>query len=198
MTSHGQEGRTLAELVVALACSALLLGSAAAALAPAGRGRAVDAATRGLATHLRALALEAVTDGRARAIVFPTDADEPFAEARDGDGDGLSRRDVQDGIDVRLARYALARDFPDVEIGIPAWPGLRDLPPGGGPLDAGEPAVRFGRARMAVLTPEGHATPGSLFVTDGETALCALVINGATARVQAWCWDRGAARWRRR
>jgi len=196
--SRPARGATLPELLVVLALVGVGAVAGGASLAPAARARAVSGAARALAGRVRLLSLAARADGRDRALVFPAvaDGDEPLRVARDGDGDGVSRRDVEDGTDpVEDGPSTLAREFPGVRVGRPPWEGVPDLPPSRRVLGPGDPAVRFGRARMVVLDPEGHATPGSVFLTDGKDALCAVVVTGATARVRAWCFDRGRWAW---
>jgi hypothetical protein len=196
MSTARQAGRGLLGLLQGLALVALLVTLAAGSLAPTARRRAVDLAARGLATRLRGLALAAVRDGRPRALAFPaTGADEPLREVVDGDGDGIRRADVRRGVDPAGAAFTLAREHPGVRIGRPGWPSIAELPGRPGRILADEPAVRFGRARLAVLQPDGRATPGSVFVTDGREALCAVVVTGATARVRTFCYQRRSDAW---
>ncbi len=199
MKPRAQEGRTLLDVLLALAGSSLLLVFGAANLLPGARTRSVDAAARRLAGQLRTLALRAVAEGRDAGLLFPpAGADEPLLEAADGDGDGLSRADVGAGRDPAARRFTLAAESPGARIGRPPWPEMSGPPPGGGPLAPDDPAVRFGRARMVVFGPEGHATPGSVFVTDGAQNVCAVVVAGPTARIRTWCYDRPTDSWRRR
>lgn len=192
-------GHTLLGTLLALALSGLLIGLVAVQLRPAAQQRAVEAAAHAIAARMRTLARAAAGDGRARAVVFAANGSgEPLREAVDGDEDGVRRRDVTDGRDPTGAGYRLARDFPGVELGRPRWPGIRELPPARGTIGAAEPAVRFGTARMAVFDPSGHATSGSLFVTDGTDALCAVVVYGVTSRIQVWCYQPTRAAWMRR
>jgi hypothetical protein len=183
----------------AVAAVALIVGSAAELLRPSAHRRAVEAAAQSVASRMRALARAAARDGHARALVFAVEGTgEPVREAVDADGDGIRRRSVADGRDPAGTAYRLARDHPGVSLGRPAWRRIREIPPSRGTIGAGEPAVRFGAARMTVFDPQGHATPGSLFVTDGRDALCAVVVYGVTARVQVWCYDRPQNAWTRR
>ncbi|UCF68933.1 MAG: hypothetical protein JSV80_06495 [Acidobacteriota bacterium] len=184
-------------LVVFVSVVPLVVLLAAARLEPAGRGRAVEAAARGLAGRLRQMSAKAVASGRAGAVVFPAgEQDEPLSEAWDADGDGVSRADCERGQDDLGVLFTLGRDQPGTSISRPAWEDIADVPPSSGRLSIEDPAVRFGRSRMVVFDPEGHATPGSLFVSDRRTRLCAVVVHGATARVRTWCYERGEDRWR--
>lgn len=192
-------GQTLLGALVALAALGLLAGTAAQRLRPAVQGRAVEAAAQSMAARMRTLARLAARDGHARAVVYAAHGDgEPLREAVDADGDGIRRRGVAEGLDPAGPAFRLARDHPGVRLGRPAWPHIRGIPPSGGTIGSDEPAVRFGSARMTVFDPQGHATPGSLFVTDGRDALCAVVVYGATARIQVWCYDRAQREWTRR
>ncbi len=196
---RGAGGHSLLGALVSIAVLGLLAGSAAERLRPTGRHRAVEAAAQSVAARMRTLARAAARDGRTRALVFaPAGAGEPLREARDAGGDGLRRRGVADGSDPAGPPYRLARDHPGVELGRPSWRRIREIPPARGTIGAAEPAVRFGTARMAVFDPQGHATAGSLFITDGRDALCAVVVYGVTARVQVWCYDRAQGDWARR
>ncbi len=196
---RGARGQTLLGALVAVAAFALIAGAAAERLRPAAQRRAVEAAAQSLAARMRALARAAQRDGHARAMVFSTAGNgEPVREAVDSDGDGIRRRGVADGRDPAGAGYRLARDHPGVRLGRPAWPRIREIPPSGGTIGADDPAVRFGASRMTVFDPAGHATSGSLFVSDGSDALCAVVVYGVTARVQVWCYERTQRTWTRR
>ncbi len=195
---RGQRGSTLAGLTVSLAGAALLLTLAAGALAPAAGRRAAESAARALAARIAALEVRAVSEGRETGLVFGPGADEPWCEAADADGDGLSRSGVTNGTDASGPALRVAADVSGTRIGRPPWPSIAEVPPAGGRILAGDPAVRFGRARMAVFDPEGHATPGTVFVTDGRDALCAVVVAGATGRVRVWCYAREEDAWRLR
>ncbi|MDQ7006221.1 MAG: hypothetical protein Q9Q40_03225 [Acidobacteriota bacterium] len=190
-------GQTLVAVIVAAAGAALLLG-AGARLMPLARGRSVEAAARALGARIRAEAVAARSDGRTRGLIFPVDADEPLRWATDGNGNGLRRREIADGVDPAGPPFRVGRDHPGVRVGRPGWAGVPDLPPSSRVLGPDDPSVRFGASRMASFTALGRATPGSFFLTDGRSGLCALRLSGPTARLSVWCFDRKAARWRRR
>lgn len=193
-----QQGHSLPGLLAGLAGLALLAGLPAGVLLPAARGKAVEGAARNLAGRMHNLAARAGVEGRSHGLVFSLgQVPEPMREGEDGDGDGLRRADLTTGRDPQSLPFRLSRDFPGVRIGIPDWPDLIDLPPGKIPLGPEDSPIRFGAARMAVFDPEGHATSGSLFLTDGRNSIWALVVNGSTARIQLWRFDRTQGCWRR-
>jgi hypothetical protein len=194
-----QEGRTLIDVLQVLAGSTLLLTLGASALLPNVATRSVDAAARRFADRLRGLAVRAVAEDRDVGLVFPeAGADEPFREAADEDGDGLSRSDLTSHRDSAGPACTLAADIPGVHIGPSPWPAISEPPTGTGLLEQSDPPVRFGRARMVVFDSAGHATPGSVLITDGARNLCSVVVAGATARVRIWCYERKSDTWQRR
>lgn len=189
---RAQRGTTLPEALVGLVVIALLATFAAGALAPAASGRSVESAARSLATTMRRLRTEALLDGRARALVFAERGNgEPIREVVDGDADGVSRRDVREGVDAVEHRFSLARDHPGVGIGaLPASP-ERGGSSGDACGGAQDRALRFGRARIAAFHPDGGASAGSVELTDGRTTCCRVVVSGAGGRVRLECSRRG-------
>lgn len=195
---NGERGRSMVEVSVVLALAGLLW-AAAPSLSGSWRQRAVEGATRSLAAQLRRLSLEAVAQGRDHALVFPLDMDEPALVVVDSGEDGISRAGVSAGADATIEMWKASRDHAGTLVGIPDWdPMPLRAPPSRLRMNRGDPALRFGRARMVTVTAEGHATPGSIYLTDGHQQLCAIVLNGATARTRVWCYRRGDERWERR
>lgn len=196
---RADRGSSLVELLFGLTAFGLILTLGALALHPASQRRGVEGAAQQLAAQMRELATAALSDGASRGLVFPlaTAGDEPLQLVRDGDQDGIARSDISRNVDRTEQRYTLARDIPGCRVGRPAGLSVYDLPPSRRRLTPADPAVRFGSARMAVFTSAGEATPGSLFVSCGD-ALCAVVVNGATARIRVYCWAREQDAWVRR
>ncbi len=197
---RGREGgRALLSLLAALGALATLVGLAPSLL-PAARRRHTLGAARTLAAAVRGQSLAARLDGRARALVFPAaaDADLPIVLARDTSGDGVSRAGLRAGEDRRTGWLALGAEHGEAGIGVPSWTGAPAPPPGRGLLDPTSDPVRLGTERVLVLTPEGHATPGSVMLTDGRERVCRVVVHGGTGRVRVHCLDRREGRWRER
>ncbi len=118
---------------------------------------------------------------------------------RDGDGDGVLRQDIRDGIDplVRGARR-LEHFGARVRFG---------FPPGKAPTEIGDPTrlvdrlddpIRFGNSDMASFSAVGTASPGTVYVTNGKNRLMAVRIGNLSGKVTLWEYDRGLQRWRRR
>ncbi len=199
MRSGGEAGAGLISIVQGLAVVAILVTLAVGALAPAASARQVEGAARALAGRMREAGVRAVTEQRTIALVFAETGDgEPMSICADGDGDGVTRSDVLAGIDSCEAPLSVRGDHGRAGLRRVPWPSVAGLPPAGRRLTRSDPAVRFGASRIAVFTPDGDATPGSLTISDGDAHLCAIVVSGAGARVRALCYDRRADSWRER
>ncbi|MFN7965172.1 MAG: hypothetical protein U0V87_05740 [Acidobacteriota bacterium] len=189
-SAQGEHGTSLAMLIVVLAAVSLLLMLSSDNLRPAAHRRGAESCAAVLAASMRAAAVEATISGRSLGLVFPrTGSDEPLRWVHDGDGDGIRRDDIDAGIDAGPNAFWLSRDVDGCRVGRPALAGLIDLPPSTTPLTPSDPRVRFGSSRVVAFTPEATATAGSVFVTAGGDAVCAVVVNGSTARTRLYCWE---------
>ncbi len=197
-TAHpSQRGATLAESLVVLAIAGLAATVAAANLAALRRGSALASSCRRVhALVVRARTL-AVTGGAATSLVFERG---PHGYrcfvARDGDGDGVNRRDIARGTDELLSPVEELEDRP---AGLGILPGVRVPDPSGrGRLrgDPGDP-VRAGRGDIVTFTPRSTATPCTIYFTDARERMRAIRVFGPSARVRVLEWRRGWPRWRR-
>jgi hypothetical protein len=174
-----------------------MLAAGSAALRPVAGSTSTSAAARGLAARLRDLQVRAAAQGRSTGIVFPpAGRDEPLRVVVDGDGDGVHRDDVRDGVDPTEPPFTLRRDHAGVVVGPPPWDDVPDVPPRPGTIGPSSRAVRLGAGRAAVFTGDGRARAGSVLITDRRHGLCAIVIHGATARVRVTCYDPASRSWR--
>ncbi|RMF73311.1 MAG: hypothetical protein D6738_09035 [Acidobacteria bacterium] len=170
----------------------LLLGLAAWTL-EAGRRRAdVANAAATVAGAMRRAALRAIVEGRAAGVAFRPGPDSAVIPLVDRAGDGL------DPGDVAGPPLPLGRDAPAAAIAPPPWPRVAGIPPSGAPLRGTDPPVRFGPRGIATFTPEGRARSGHVTIADGRSALCAVVVHGASARIRVLCYERAPDRWRER
>ena len=121
------------------------------------------------------------------AVKFRTgqDGTVTFTLYRDGDGDGVLNRDIDTGVDPqvqpprRLAHLGRGFGF--------------GFPPGPPPMDPGSPRqsldrlddpIRFNQSDLASFGPLGTATPGSVYLTDGQRRLAAVRVTSRTGRVR--------------
>ena len=119
-----------------------------------------------------------------------------FATYRDGDADGVRAEDINAGRDTLIegprdvwSRYE-GIDFGLIDAAIP------EVPPGRGVLPPFGDPVRFGRSDIITFTPRGTASSGTLYVSDGRSAVVAIVLYGATGRIRICGFDRDLWRWR--
>ncbi|MFH1177673.1 MAG: hypothetical protein V1750_09725 [Acidobacteriota bacterium] len=114
----------------------------------------------------------------------------------DGDGDGVSRKDLARGVDRQLfPTMELGQLCVTARLGVPAGWNVPD-PSGRGRLRAGD-GLRAGTAAMISFSPLGEATPASLYIHDGQERMLALRVYGASARVRVLEWRRGWPQWQR-
>lgn len=187
-----QTGLCLPEILVAVVVLTLAAAAAVPALDGVRRRGRLAAAARGLAMTYQALRWRSVAESRAHAVAFETGGAAPvWRIVRDGDGDGVRRADIRDGIDTVLSGPHRPLDHDgSIRVGVAGpgpWPGV---PPSGAPPDPDDP-VRFGVADLASFSPAGSATSGTVFLTDGRETM-AVVLYGPTARVRVWRLRDGA------
>lgn len=162
------------------------------------RGK-TQAGARYLATLFAARRWTAVAQSRSEGLHFVfAEGEWGWREVFDGNGNGLRTVEIGSGVD----RYGSPRTLLDdrvqgVHVGllpdrwVPEAPPGRDLlPPGGDP-------VRFGRSDIVSFAPDGRASSGTLYVTDGRRELWAVVLFGPTARTRVWRWREDLGRWTR-
>jgi type II secretory pathway pseudopilin PulG len=113
-----------------------------------------------------------------------------YALYRDGDGDGVLSRDIDKGTDppVQPPRSLDQAGGRSSRLGFP--PGLRVRDPGspGRWLTTTDP-IRFNSSDLASFGPLGTSTPGSLYLTDGQSRLAVVRVLGRTGRVRVMAYD---------
>ena len=119
-----------------------------------------------------------------------------WALYRDGDGDGVLTADILSGDDPEvLPRTRLAHLGRQIRFG---------FPPGRAPRDPGNPRrrltglddpIRFNRSDIASFSALGTATPGTVYVTDGQRHLSAARVTGRTGRIDQISYDVASERW---
>lgn len=193
------KGYTLAELAAVLAIVAIAVAvalPAAATLRDAGRAAA---GARMMATILSAQRWKSVTGHRVRGLQFRRIGTSwSWREVADGNGNGLRTSEITRGVDPILTQdETLEGQVPHVTLGFPPGGSFPEAPPGTDTLRAGDDPVRFGSSDLISFGPVGSASSGTLYVTDGQRGLCAVVLFGPTARLRVWRWLPEERRWTR-
>jgi len=182
-------------VVVAILAALIVVGvPAVAAIRDGGRA---GAAARAVATSFSAERWRSVARARSGGFQFTASPGGwIWREVDDGNGNGLRTAEIRSGDDPPRTEFrALSRDVPGASFGIPPGGPYPEAPPGTDTLRRGDDPVRFGRSELVSFSPDGSASSGTVYVTDGKTGLCAVVLFGATARVRVWTWDARSRRW---
>lgn len=189
----GSPGFSVTELVIVLALVSSLIGLGVPPLLQGARMKETADAAAYLAGQFRLCRQRAVMTGKSLAVVFNEEGTElGWRICHDEDGDGVSRGDVEAGRDrCEPTVERLSQRFPHVRPGY--HPGV---PPISGTSMA---AVRFGNSRMAVFTPLGTSSSGSLVLMGAGGTQVAIRVSGVTGRTRTLRFVRagqgGAGRW---
>ena len=104
--------------------------------------------------------------------------------------------DVTDGTDPAIGRrQQLAVRAPGVRAGVLPDVSIPRLPPQHGWLPRTDDPVKFGASDIVSFAPTGSASPGSLYLTDGQR-MTALVLNGVTGRLRLFRFDTRDLHWK--
>jgi hypothetical protein len=183
----------LIELVFAVGLAATIAATAIAQISVGlAHTRAVGAA-RYLAARLQRTRTDAVVRNRHVALrIVPDDDDYTLATYADGNGDGVLSRDIQTGVDPMTIRPERIGDhFSGVRFGT-----LPHLPP----IDASTAApgvdpVRLGAGNMAVFSPLGTASSGTVYLLGEADLQFAVRIFGETGRTRILQFHRHSGQW---
>jgi prepilin-type N-terminal cleavage/methylation domain-containing protein len=113
-----------------------------------------------------------------------------YALYRDGDGDGVLNRDVDRGVDPEVAPPRRLEQIGNrVRFGFPPGRLARDPGSPRSWLRNGDDPIRFNSSDLASFGPLGTATPGTVYLTDGQRSLAAVRVTGRTGRVKVIVYD---------
>jgi len=119
-----------------------------------------------------------------------------FTLYRDGDHDGVTNADIRSGVDRQVGpARRLEHVGGDVGFGIPARP-VRDPGDPRSFLDRIDDPIRFNQSDLASFGPLGTATPGSVYLTDGNSRLAVVRVFDRTGKVRVLRYDFASETWR--
>jgi hypothetical protein len=196
---RGERGVGLLQTLIVVAVLGLILGISLPAVSGAVRSARMRAAAFEMVSSLRWVRHRAIAEAKTLGLVFRRDGEEyDYSLHMDGDGDGLLTRDVRRGVDPLLeGPDRLSRRYEGVRPGFPPVSRVRRIPPARGFLrDLGDP-VRFGNTEIVSCSATGRCSSGTLYLTDGQDRLWAIVLYGVTGRMRVYRYDAEAERWRR-
>jgi len=186
-----------AELLLVVALTLIGLAVAVPSLAYVrDEGRAA-AAARQMAATFSSLRYRSVTHGKAAGLLFQRQgAGWAWWEVEDGNGNGLRTSEVERGVDrIRSGPHRLEDRVQGVRLGFPPLASIPEIPPGSDTIADLDDPVQFGRSDLVSFTPQGSASSGTLYLSDGRGVLYGVVLYGATCRVRVWRFDTYRRRW---
>ena len=187
-------GYSLIELMFALGVMATLAGIAIPQILAALDDYQAYGAARYISGRLHETRMMAVTRTVNTAMRF-TVAGSSYAYAVyiDGNRNGVRSADIADDVDPEIQKEERLSDlFPGVDFG--AVPGLPSVEPGSPP--PGDDPVRFGSTSMAVFSPLGTSTPGSLYIRGRRDAQYAVRLFGQTGKIRVLKFNTRTRMWR--
>lgn len=187
-----EQGTSVAELIVALAITAGLAGTALATMAGTRDALAAAGAARHLAGRLHQVRAAAVARDVHVALVFRVDAsDLCYLTVVDGNRNGVRIAEIAVGIDRQVEPCERLGDhFAGVTFGIA--PGVTE-PDSTSPI-TGSP-LRLGGSAMLSFGPDGGATSGTVYLRSRSGHQYALRVLGTTGRSRVLRFDASAHRW---
>lgn len=170
-----ERGRSLVEVLMMIIVMTILAGVAIPQswrFVQEYRLRGASLYMRGLIRQARALAASKNTYV---GIVFDqVDGGPQLAIHIDGNANGIRRSDVRSGVDKRIREPLRLEDL---------FPGIRYGSPPRAPTPA-FPPLRIGRGNIVSFSPIGQSTSGTLFLSNEQGSVHAVVVLGATGRVR--------------
>jgi hypothetical protein len=190
-------GFGLTETVALLALLALLTMTALPAAARLHTSARCGAGARQLTVALRGVRAKSVASGRTHGLSFQQDqVGWHWYEVRDDNGNGLRAADIKKKVDTILSGpHRLESSVEHVTLGFPPLASIPKIPPATGPLSGLDDPVRLGASDILSFSPLGTGSTGTLYVTDGRNALCAIVLYGKTTRLRVWRFDPWSREW---
>ncbi len=150
-------------------------------------------AVRYVSAELQRVRMDAVTRGVNTAMRF-SQADGSYicAVYADGNGDGVTSRDIQRGVDTKIqGDQRLPDQFSGVDFGT-----LPGLPPVDASSSApGQDPIKFGSSNMAAFTPVGTSSSGSLYILGPHGAQYVIRVLGETGRTRILKFNARTRRW---
>jgi type II secretory pathway pseudopilin PulG len=191
-----ERGFQVADLTVTLAVFAVLMIGGVPQLLKLSAALRVRAAASEVVGAFRQAQSLAIRQSAEVAVRFAAEGrGYTFTLYRDGDGDGVTNADIRAGIDRQLAPSGRLENVGgDIRFGIPDRR-VRDPGDPQSLLDRLDDPIRFNSSDLASFGPLGTSTPGSVYLTDGNSQLAVVRVFGRTGKVRVLHYDFATETW---
>lgn len=195
MRPTSARGHSLAEIAAVLAILGLVFAMSVPALSEILAQESLGAASREVAGILSAARARAVFQGADVGVKWVANAgDLVLTVFQDGNGNGVTTADIRKGVDKLVAGpYWLGNRFPGVTFSF--VPGMNGKDPGDAPIGSLEDPIRFGRSNICSFSPVGHASPGTVYLSNRRSRQAAVRVSPSNAKVQIWTWHGKKLKW---
>jgi hypothetical protein len=115
----------------------------------------------------------------------------------DGNGNGITSADIRAGLDRLVAGpYWMKGRYPGVDFSF--VPDFNGIDPNGDPAGTLKDPIKFGRSDICTFSPVGHASPGSVYLSNGRHRQAMVRVSPSNARIQTFTWHGKHKKWIRR
>ena len=187
-----QQGFNLLEILIAMTVTAAVAFVGIPPALDLYQGLRVRLAAQEIAAAMYAARSHAVRHNQSVGLKFRTDRDGvvTYALYRDGNGNGVRNKDVDSGVDPLVAApRPLSQLDARVRFGFPSGCVPRHPSNPTRRLTRLDDPIRFNDSDLAVFTPLGTSTPGSVYLTDGERHLSAVRTYHRTGKILITRYD---------
>jgi hypothetical protein len=188
-------GASLAELAAVLAILGLVFAMSVPALLEILAEESLATASREVAAILTSARARAVFQGAEVGVKWVANAgDLVLTVYQDGNGNGVTTADIKKGVDRLVAGpYWLGNRFPGVSFSF--VPGMNGTDPGGAAIGDLSDPLRFGNSNICSFSPVGHASPGTVYLSNRRSRQAAVRVSPVTAKIQIWTWHGKKLKW---
>lgn len=115
----------------------------------------------------------------------------------DGNGNGVATADIKAGVDRLVAGpYWMKGRYPGITFSfVPDYSGPD---PNGDPVANLKDPIKFGKSDICTFSPVGHASPGTVYLSNGRHRQAMVRVSPSNARIQTFTWHGKNKRWIRR
>jgi hypothetical protein len=188
-------GASLAELSAVLAILAVLFLVSIPALSEILAEESLGGAAREVAAILHSARERAVFQGADVGVKWVANAgDLVLSVYQDGNGNGVLTADIKKGVDRLVAGpFWLGSRYQGVNFSF--VPGMDGKDPAGAPLGDLSDPIRFGKSNICTFSPLGHASPGTVYLSNRQRRQAAVRVTPINAKIQIWTWHGKKLKW---